>query len=200
MISPKKYLLLFSLLFILNSGCRPLENVEMEEEYGYTVKFKRNKKNHLKEGKFVRYNADKVIVEEANYLADTLHGQRTLYTPEGNMEIIENYEKGVFHGPYKEFYPDGSILQEGAYVDGTMEGNWQSYYTNGQLKEVVMFENNNENGPFIEYHENGKLKAKGSYLEGDSEHGELLLYDTLGTLVKKMDCNRGICHTTWTKE
>ena len=66
--------------------------------------------------------------------------------------------------------------------------------------EEVAFEGNMENGPFKEFYENGKPKATGAYLEGDNEHGELLEYDTTGTLIARKQCDRGICKTLWTLE
>ena len=55
-------------------------------------------------------------------------------------------------------------------------------------------------GLSIGIYKNGKTKATGTYLEGDNEHGELKLFDENGELTKKMNCNRGACRTTWTKE
>ena len=43
-------------------------------------------------------------------------------------------------------------------------------------------------------------KAEGTYIDGDNEQGELKLYDEQGELEKIMQCERGICHTTWKKE
>lgn len=63
--------------------------------------------------------------------------------------------------------------------------------------EEVMFADNEENGPFTEYHKNGSLKAEGNYLNGDNEHGLLKLYNEEGELVRKMQCDSGICQTTW---
>ena len=45
-----------------------------------------------------------------------------------------------------------------------------------------------------------KTKAAGNYLAGDNEHGELKLFDENGELIKKMNCNNGLCQTSWTKE
>ncbi|MCB9272045.1 MAG: hypothetical protein H6561_21145 [Lewinellaceae bacterium] len=81
-----------------------------------------------------------------------------------------------------------------------MSGVWKRYYQGGQLMEEVAFSGNKENGPFKEYYENGNIKAEGSYLNGPKEDGELKLYDEQGTLVKKMECSDGVCHTTWQAE
>jgi len=112
----------------------------------------------------------------------------------------ETYKRGTFSGPYRLFYPGGELKQSGKYRDNLMVGKWKGFYDNGQLKEVVQFENNEENGAFIEYHSNGKLKAEGSYLDGDYEHGELKLYDENGELERTMQCVKGRCSTTWSRD
>ena len=81
-----------------------------------------------------------------------------------------------------------------------MTGKWKGYYDNGALKEEVIFVNNQENGPFIEYYPNGKLKAEGTYLEGDYEQGELKLYNESGELIRRMNCEKGVCKTVWKAE
>ena len=50
---------------------------------------------------------------------------------------------------------------------------------------------------FTEFYENGNKKAEGSYKEGAKEDGLLLIYDTTGVLIRKMECADGICHTIW---
>lgn len=151
-----------------------------------------------KTGTYQRFNAQKVLLEEANYIRDTLHGPRKLYYPSGTLNATENYEMGQFIGPYKAYHENGKLMQDGVYQNNSMEGIWKTYYTSGLIKEEVMFHENLENGPFKEYFENGKLKAEGTYQNGDQEQGELLLYDSTGTLIKKMQCDRGVCRTSWT--
>ncbi|MEO1517919.1 MAG: toxin-antitoxin system YwqK family antitoxin [Bacteroidota bacterium] len=189
-----------AMILLLAASCSSLETVEMTEEFGERVVYTRSKKNFAKQGKLKRYDQNGKLLEQAQYENDSLHGQRLLYYDNGQAEIEESYERGNFHGPYKVYFEDGTLKQEGQYVVGSMEGEWKSYYASQQLKEVVTFTDNNENGPFKEFYANGQLKAEGSYLGGDLEHGPLKLYDEQGQLVKTMDCNKGVCRTTWTKE
>lgn len=191
---------LILLPFLILSCGKNLEKVEVTDYYGYKSTFTRNKVNNAKEGKYVKYDPEGVLYEEAFYQNDTLHGERKLFFANGNVETLETYSEGNFEGPYKVFYEQGALQLEGLYQNNMASGTWKKYYESGQLMEEVLFEKNLENGPFIEYHENGKLKAKGSYLDGDNEHGELLLYDENGELKRKMDCNKGICKTTWLSE
>ncbi len=193
----------FPLLFLALclAACKSeLETVESKDEDGNLIRFTRQTENYARQGLFTRLTPDGIKLEESNYLNDTLHGQRTLFFPNGKPEIIELYHKGAFSGKHKTFFESGQLKVEGEYIDGAMNGNWQVYYESGQLKEIVSFKDNEENGPFKEFYPNGKQKAEGQYLGGDNEHGELLLYDEAGELIKKMNCNHGICRTAWTKE
>lgn len=173
------------------------EIVEGKDAYGHTEIYSRNVKDYAKQGKYTRYDSLGNLLELAFYKRDTLHGNRVLFYETGDTQTVETYQMGQFDGVFKAFYEEGSLELIGNYTSNTMNGSWKKYYPSGQLMEIVEFKNNEENGPFVEYHENGNLKAEGSYLEGDKEHGPLKLYNEEGQLIRKMDCNRGICRTTW---
>ena len=179
-------------------ACSSLETIDQKEEFG-RVKYTQDKKTKLKEGRLIRYDESGNKIEEAFYKNDQLQGQRSLFSPEGYLEVTENYVNGIFSGTYTAFFESGQVMTTGDYVNGTMEGSWKSYYKDGTLKEIVQFSNNEENGPFQEFHPNGKLKAEGTYLDGDQEDGPLKLYDETGTLVTEMNCVKGRCATVWQK-
>lgn len=190
---------LFTLIFMIIS-CSPYQQQEVKDEAGVLVEeFRILKSSGQKDGEYRKYSGGQ-LVELANYTHDTLQGVRTLYASDGSKEIEEWYEMGIYEGPYRTFYPNGQIRLEGRYESGSMEGEWLKYYESGKLMEKVVMHENEENGPFIEYWENGNLKAEGAYIDGDNEQGELKLYDERGELEKTMQCERGICHTTWKRE
>jgi antitoxin component YwqK of YwqJK toxin-antitoxin module len=190
----------YLIVAVVICGCSPTQVVEKKDENGQLIeRYEVDKKSGQKNGTYERL-VDLMVVEKATYHFDTLHGVRTLYTAAGQKEIEETYQMGTYHGPYLSYHADGGTKTEGHYENGTMEGKWQRYYGDGQLMETVTMHLNQEEGPFVEYWENGKIKAEGSYLDGDNEHGELKLYDEQGDLEKIMQCERGICHTTWRKE
>ena len=194
----KTQLLTISALLLLFTACKSkMEQVEHVNSYGYTEKYTRDKETYAKEGLYQQFDEENRLIEEAQYENDTLHGMRVIYFEQGDTQIVEHYQRGRFEGAYRTYYEGGALEQEGQYTDNKMTGFWKRYYPNGQLMEKVQFQNNTENGPFIEYYENGKLKAEGDYLEGDNEHGLLKLYDESGELMRKMECERGICRTVW---
>ena len=150
-----------------------------------------------KNGTIKAYFEDGKIYEEGGFVDGVLHGTRKIYFENGQVNSLEEYDYGVITGKFVEYFPSGNIKFTGHYSDGAMNGPWYFYYDSDQLKEMVTFVNNEENGPFKEFYKNGKKKAKGAY-EKNLEHGLLELHDSTGTLIRKMNCNLGICSTFWT--
>ncbi len=191
---------LLFILFALFLACSPNKMVEVKDETGQVIEqYEISKNNGKKNGEYRKLLRNQVI-EIAQYQNDTLHGIRSIFDPEGIKEIEENYILGIHQGSYLSYYANGQVKLEGEYRNGVMSGIWKKYYESGKLMETVSMSDNEENGPFTEFWENGNLKAEGSYLDGDNENGELKLYDEQGILEKTMQCERGICHTTWKRE
>ena len=177
-----------------------LEKVMVKDEDGNLVSFSKRVSSGVKEGTFVKMSPDSVLIEIANYHNDTLDGRRILFSMKGDTETVETYKSGAFEGSYISYYENGQIAFKGVYQQNSMEGVWRRFYKSGELMEEVAFSNNQENGPFVEYNENGTLKAEGTYKNGDNEDGELKMYDENGELIRKMQCDNGMCKTIWKKE
>jgi antitoxin component YwqK of YwqJK toxin-antitoxin module len=196
-----RVLLLLLPMLVIAACASDTEVVEsINEETGHKEIYQRSRSTGVKSGYYHHLDEKGLLLEEAHYLNDQLHGTRRLFYEDGSVRIEETYDKGDFHGAYRDYYPDGVLDSEGEYVRNEMVGLWRRHYPNGQLMEEVTFVGNLENGPFREWYENGALKATGAYLEGDKEHGELLEYDTSGELMARKECNRGICKTIWSRE
>jgi len=180
-------------------GCAP-DMVQERDDQGNLVATYAMR-DSLKHGKYIGYHTDGSIFEESTYVNGKVHGTRLLYF-EGNKHIqtSETYVDGVMDGLLEEYHPNGQVAFTGKFVNDAMEGVWKKYNESGILIEEVSFKDSEENGPFKEYHLNGKLAAEGGYINGDNEHGPLKIYNEEGELVKEMNCNYGICNTTWSKD
>lgn len=196
---------IFLLLLVFGTFCtsNPLETTEALNDQGQLERWQRRKDNQAREGLYQRYSADGVLLEEANYRAGTLQGERKYFSQLGQLESIERYENGQLHGKFQSFHENGQLKIEQDFVQGALTGMSVRYYADGKIQERVQLKDNVENGPFVEYYENGKLKTEGFYApdeDGDGvEHGELKEYDTTGTLIRIADCNQGTCLTRWKK-
>lgn len=186
-------------IILLLAACSPLETVENYDEENILVeRYTIDKETLMKEGNYERFYPNGSLEEKAVYHKDTLQGERQIFHPNGQLAILEHYRDGEFVGAFASYYEDGQVEVTGQYLENAMNGTWKSYYPSGKLKAVTTFENNEENGPFEEYYENGNPQAKGTYRNGENEEGLLELYAENGTLEKKMECQKGICRTTWT--
>ncbi|MTB49692.1 toxin-antitoxin system YwqK family antitoxin [Lewinella sp. W8] len=185
---------LLTLIYACGNG---LEEKETVDALGFKTVSQIDPETGMQQGVSRQYDPQGNLVAEEHYLDNELNGKRLLFSPEGNLLVEENYERGEFAGPYSLFDETGQLSMKGEYVDGKMSGAWTSYYPNGTVREVVTFADNNENGPFREWYENGQPKASGAYLDGDKEHGTLHLYAEDGQLRRVMECDRGLCKTTW---
>jgi antitoxin component YwqK of YwqJK toxin-antitoxin module len=197
---------LFGLFVILSfAACEQNSNtfiIELKDEGNTYVKEKQiyNSKDSLATGLWEVYAPNGYVVDQRPFTEGKLHGTRKIFDDSGRLQIEENYEKGEFQGPYLAYFSNGNIRVKGQYKNNAMDSVWEYFYANGQVKERVFFNLNQENGPFEEFYENGFKKAVGTYRNGDKEEGRLELYDSLGTLEKVMECNFGICRTTWKRD
>jgi len=194
-----RYLLLPLLLGGLCTACGDgLETREETDDFGYRSVYTVDPETDARHGMFRNYDAEGHLLEQAEYRDNVLHGQRVLFSPQGDTLVVEHYAGGAFEGPYRAYYEDGNRLrQRGQYVSNNMAGQWTRFYSDGTKSEVVTFANNAENGPFREWYENGKLKAVGSYRGGDREDGQLRLFTEAGELQRVLECDQGICQTVW---
>ena len=192
------------LMVLLLLNCEPrgekLETIEVEDVDGNIEKFSRRVSDFAKIGHYQKFNAAKQLLEESYYVNDTQHLYRVLFYETGDTQIVETLNMGQYHGPFKAFYDNGQLELLGLYENNVATGQWKRYYNSGELMETVTFADNEENGPFSEYYQNGNLKTEGSYLNGDKEDGLLKMYNEEGVLIRKMDCDNGICQTIWKLE
>lgn len=192
------FLLLLPMIFCV--ACQKADYVTIKDDKGNISEKYAINADSLKHGEYTAF-INGALVEKALYVNGNLDGERTIFHPNGAVEIVEQYKNNQIVGPYKTYFHDGTLAQEATYVDGMMQGILKTYYKDGALKEEVTMKDNQENGPFTEYHSNGKVKWKGQFLNGDNEFGLLQNFDESGELIKKMTCDSlGVCSTIWTKE
>jgi antitoxin component YwqK of YwqJK toxin-antitoxin module len=192
----------FTLFILIALSCNRVKVIEIKNDQGVLIeRITTNLRDtgRLKDGFYEKFDELGRLLESANYKDGKLDGERKIYE-KGLLYSLENYKMDLFDGPYKVFYPNGQLQLECQYINNEMSGTLKAYYPGGQLKEIVQMNGSQENGPFEEYYENGKIKAQGSYKNGPNEDGLLNLYDSLGTLIKKMNCKEGICSTIWSTE
>ena len=198
----KNISILLASIFIVLAACNNgnHKKVIIKDASGYFREEYMVTNDSIKDGVYKKYYGNGVLWDSCYYVNDTLQGKRKIYDDNAVLEIIENYKNGVLDGEYLVLYPNGNIKQRQFFKNNVLTDTSYVYYKNGILKEKVCMKNNLENGPFEEYYPDGTLHWRGQYLNGDNEQDTLFEYDKDGTLIKKMLCDMGICHTIWKKD
>lgn len=193
--------IILPLIAIFTSCTAETKEVEILNEKNQVIeKYSIDPVTKYKEGEYIRFYPSGQKAEETYYYNDTINGERKFYFESGQLDRVQHYLYGVFQGEFKSYYSNGNLSAEGNYLNNEMDGIWKRYYESGELMEEVTFVDNEENGPFKEYFKNGKLNTEGSYINGPFEHNELKEYNEKGELIRKMNCERGVCTTSWIKK
>lgn len=179
-------------------ACRHSGSIEIKNKEGQIVQRIKlfGDTTEGKNGIYERFDDMGKKLDSSIYIKGKLEGEKKIFQ-DGVLYSIEYHKNDLYEGPYKVYYPNGQIQLEAFYSNNEMTGTLKSYYPSGAIKEIVEMKSNQENGPFKEFYENGSKKAEGQYKNGPNEDGELMLYDSLGTLIRRMNCLEGICHTIW---
>ncbi|MBL0238474.1 MAG: toxin-antitoxin system YwqK family antitoxin [Saprospiraceae bacterium] len=196
-----KHILFNILLLLVSLSCKNDKIIEIRNANGLlTTRITVNGDTLMgKNGLYEYFDTLGNLIESKMYHDNKLDGTRKIYE-KGALYSIEQYVNDEFHGTYQVFYPNGQLKLEGNYVHNVLTGTLKTYYENQQIKEIVEMANNEENGPFVEFHISGTKKAEGTYLNGPNEHGLLQLFDSTGILIRKMNCDHGICNTIWKRD
>ena len=201
-----RILIFLSFIFIFSSCASDLETIEEKENGVIIESYTQRKSDGEKHGNYTSYYPTGEKNEVSQYENGKINGTQIFYHKNGKIAESASLVNGEYAGGYQKFYESGELEQEGNYVEGAMNGEWKYYYANGKMKEIVPFKNNEEFGPFKEYHDNGMLKTEGTYKGADEvsgaalEDGELKKYDEQGVHYQTMNCDLGLCLTTWKKE
>lgn len=178
-------------------GKKKLIEIDSINAFGEREQYYILPENGIKEGPLKRWSPNGHLMEEAFYSDGQLDQMRILYYENGDTQIVETYQIGMFHGPYRLYYPGEKLQWQATYQKNSLEGVCIKYYESGGVMEEVTFHENSENGPFREFYPDGTLKTEGQYRNGDREHGELKFYDESGRHYKTMHCEDGLCRTVW---
>ncbi len=94
-----------------------------------------------KHGKWLYYNYDGQIEEEANYYRNRLYGKRIFYYPSKQIKEESFYKFNVPDSTYKQYASDGKLLISGQFELGSPKGVWHYYYEDGSPKSIENVQN-----------------------------------------------------------
>ena len=124
--------------------------------------------SHLKGG--VRYQVEKSqdnsILSAHTEKEGRLHGQWSLYYPDGAIKSLAHYYEGDLHGPSTFYSKEGNLLSETWFVLGKRVGRSHLYYLSKKIYSTRRYRENLLDGKQEYYYENGSIKTLMHYEMG----------------------------------
>ncbi len=130
------------------------------------IKFKKNYKNGVLNGKYVLYylNGNKKL--ETNYKDGYIEGKYLEYFEDGKKRLEEEYKNRKLNGKKISYFRTNKIEFEKNYKNGVLDDKYIIYYLNGNKKLEANYKNGKLHGEYFEYYKDGKRKLKKEYQDG----------------------------------
>jgi len=155
----------------------------------------------LKQGKWVKFNADKtIILEEGVYINNKKEDNWKQYYESGKIKSELTYKNNKADGYAKFYYENGIVSEEGLWRNNKWVGAYKYFFENGNLSyEWNYSEQGKRTGIQKYYHPNGKIMIEGDWQEG-KENGIIKEYDESGKLVAEKNFAGGKFDAETSKE
>lgn len=113
-----------------------------------------------RQGLWKFYSGYGLLLKEANYKDNKMHGDYTEYfSSTGKLRIKTTYFDGKKDGEYASYFFSGQPMSEGMYDYGLRTGVWTYYYsTTGEVRCTGSYIRGKKNGSWKFYYSNGRLK------------------------------------------
>lgn len=80
-----------------------------------------------------------VLLEETNYLDNSMNGEHKTYYTDGTVSLVENYIAGKRNGKCTAYYPKQTVSSTGDYLNGFRIGSWDYYDLNGKIRSTMEY-------------------------------------------------------------
>jgi antitoxin component YwqK of YwqJK toxin-antitoxin module len=121
-------------------------------------------------------------------------GTWTHYFPDGQVRLVQNWDRGRLHGREQVWAENGQLVTDGYHARGNQVGEWTFWHDNGALSvRSTHNDQGQEHGPFVRYDAGGQLRVSGESFEG-SRHGRWIWYDAEGRVTGEVGYFRGANH------
>jgi antitoxin component YwqK of YwqJK toxin-antitoxin module len=104
------------------------------------------------------YNMNGYIIEESEYLSDSLNGISKTYSSVGTLKEIAEFRKGRREGLTKYYNYKKQLVEEMEYHNNIRNGAHRIFYTSGRVQMEGNFVNGKENGTRKMYKNNGRME------------------------------------------
>jgi antitoxin component YwqK of YwqJK toxin-antitoxin module len=110
---------------------------------------------------------DGVQIKSRSRMKDgKLHGESSGYFSNGNLQVMEHFQKGVSHGKRLRFNEDGSKSAEEPIVEGQFHGVVLKWHSNGQLAESIEYNHGIPHGDASAWFDDGTVRSRAHFKNG----------------------------------
>lgn len=113
-------------------------------------------KKYIGDWKYYQKTNDKLLTLEHYNDLGNLHGERTVYYPNGQLAEKQNYNNGNLDGISTVYSDKNVLLSELVYVNGELHGYSKYYSPKSELVAEGLYKNDKKVGVW-KYYEDGKL-------------------------------------------
>lgn len=196
MLSMKKFILLFTIVFIsFNSFAGGQQGVSdtinkfdaNNLKHGYWITYyesdhtKKSEgvyRNGKKNGCWVNYYPNGKTMSKIDYKNNTPDGTAQYFHENGKLAEEGYWKIDKWVGEYRYYSVNGTPLHEWNYdSNGQRTGNQKYFYENGKLKYVGDWNKGKKNGKFKEYYDDGSLKQEVLYANDVEDKTSLKVYN-----------------------
>ncbi|MDA3883779.1 MAG: hypothetical protein PF481_10905 [Bacteroidales bacterium] len=127
-----------------------------------------------KNGKWLYYGADELLILEEQYDMGILDGKSIVYWQDKthNPAEIKNWKKGVKDGAWTWYYSDGSIRMKAGYKNDKLHGDFIVYFVDGSTHIKGKYYEDKRDGIWEYYNEDGENYITISYNKGEITNKE----------------------------
>ena len=145
----------------------------------------------------VSYYTNGVKSSEGIFINKEKDGKWLYFNVNGILVAEENYNKGKKQGRFKLFSgTDGVLLEEETWNNNVKEGEFNAYYITGALRIKMNYAKGKMDGGFENYYEDGSIWNKGQY-KNDFRNGTWTAYNRDGKEVRVEEIEMGIVKRTF---
>jgi antitoxin component YwqK of YwqJK toxin-antitoxin module len=186
--SPYQYFKIFALLLFTTISC----NINAQKANGHQVNYyitgakqsEGNYKNSLQDSTWRYYYPNGKINRITNYDKGVKNGRSITYNKDGSLASDVNYKNGNFFGAVKFYYSNGQLNYEEYYDANSLEqGEFKLWYKSGKLSQDGMMVNGKLVGKWMKYYENGQTEHTAYYDTAGNKDSLWLYYSPSGKLM-----------------
>lgn len=96
-----------------------------------------------------------------------LDGHSLGWHENGQMEVDENFVRGVSHGPRTRWYANGKVKSQGQVEHGAMIGSYVEWHENGQKAAEMTLRDGKPDGVVQAWHPSGLPKSRSEFRDGE---------------------------------